>query len=159
MTVGPFCTLQLRFINTTEGRAVLHVALRAKQGSSIMCGDKNVVPEVHQVLDRIYEFANKVRSGEHLGASGKKLKNTVSIGIGGSYLGPEFVAEALRTDKASAEHAQGRTLRFLANVDPVDVARALEEFFFFYSIFYILVTSDHINAYTLTIQKLAYANN
>jgi len=114
-----------KFINKTENRAVMHIALRAPAGEQIMVAGKDVVPEVHEVLDRIYAFADKVRSGEHAGATGKKLVNVVSIGIGGSYLGPEFVYEAMRTDSACAEAAEGRSLRFLANVDPVDVSRAL----------------------------------
>ncbi|CAK9001008.1 Glucose-6-phosphate isomerase [Durusdinium trenchii] len=115
-----------KFINTTENRAVMHIALRAPKGEKILVGDVDVVPEVHEVLDRIYDFADRVRSGKHAGATGKKLTNVISIGIGGSYLGPEFVHEALRTDEAGAAAAEGRSLRFLANVDPVDVKRALE---------------------------------
>ncbi|GBG24163.1 Glucose-6-phosphate isomerase [Hondaea fermentalgiana] len=112
-------------INTTEGRAVMHMALRAPKNEKILVGDSDVVPEVHEVLDRVYAFAESVRSGEHKGATGKKIDTVISIGIGGSYLGPEFVFEALRTDETAAAAAQGRTLKFLANVDPVDVARAL----------------------------------
>ena len=115
-----------KFINTTEKRAVMHIALRAPKGEQILVAGKDVVPDVHNVLDRIYAFSDKVRSGQHKGATGKNIENVVSVGIGGSYLGPEFVYEALRTDKTSAAKAKGRTLRFLANVDPVDVARALE---------------------------------
>jgi glucose-6-phosphate isomerase len=79
------------------------------------------------VLDRVYAFAEKVRGGKlHKGATGKRLRSVVSIGIGGSYLGPEFVHEALRFDARGNAAAADRGLRFLANVDPVDVARALE---------------------------------
>jgi len=113
-------------INSTEDRAVLHVALRAPEGEEIVENGENVVPEVHRVLEKVYFFAEKVRSGSHSGATGKKLTNVISIGIGGSYLGPEFVYEALRTDKDGAVASQGRRLRFLANVDPTDVARATE---------------------------------
>ena len=114
-------------INSTEGRAVMHPALRAPRGFEGLSVDgKDVVPGVNDVLDRIFAFAAKVRSGEWKGCTGKSLKNVVSIGIGGSYLGPEFVAEALRADKVAAAAADGRTLRFLANVDPVDVTRALD---------------------------------
>lgn len=113
-------------INLTEDRAVMHVALRAPEGVRMMVDGKDVVPDVRKVVNRINEFAGKVRSGEWLGAGGKELKNVVSIGIGGSYLGPEFVSEALRTDGRGSEASAGRTLRFLANVDPVDVSRALE---------------------------------
>jgi glucose-6-phosphate isomerase len=112
--------------NPTENRAVLHCALRASKTSPIF--DKTIVQEVHQVLDRIYDFSTRVRNGTWTGCTGKKLTNVVSIGIGGSYLGPEFVHEALRFDPQAHEASKGRKLRFLANVDPVDVARALEDF-------------------------------
>ena len=113
-------------INTTEDRAVGHMALRAPRDAAIEIDGVAVVPEVHAVLDRIAAFATKVRSGEHVGATGKRLTDVVSIGIGGSYLGPEFAYEALRHDPAANAAAQGRRLRFLANVDPVDAARAME---------------------------------
>jgi glucose-6-phosphate isomerase len=113
-------------INSTEDRAVMHMALRAPKGYTFNVDGSNVVPDVQAVLDKIFEFANKVRSGEAVGATGKPLVNVVSIGIGGSYLGPEFVYEALKTSASSAESGKGRTLRFLANVDPVDVKRATE---------------------------------
>ena len=115
-------------LNATEDRAVGHIALRAPRGASIQIDGADVVPAVHAVLDRIAAFANKVRAGEHVGATGKPLTDVVSIGIGGSYLGPEFAFEALRHDPAGKAAAAGRRLRFLANVDPVDVARALEDF-------------------------------
>jgi glucose-6-phosphate isomerase len=114
-----------KVVNKTEKRAVLHMALRAAKGDQIMCGGEDVVKEVHVVLDRVWAFSDAVRSGAHLGATGSKIDLVISIGIGGSYLGPEFVFEALRTDAAAARAAEGRQLRFLANVDPVDVARAL----------------------------------
>ena len=85
-------------LNSTEDRAVGHMALRAPRGAVCMIDGANVVPAVHGVLDRIATFANAVRIGAHAGATGKKLTNVVSIGIGGSYLGVEFVAEALRCD-------------------------------------------------------------
>ncbi|QDV37901.1 glucose-6-phosphate isomerase [Tautonia plasticadhaerens] len=113
-------------INTSEGRAVLHVALRAPKGDSITLDGSDVVVEVHEVLDKIRAFSEKVRSGAWTGATGRPLTDVVSIGIGGSYLGPEFVHEALRTDPDCARAAEGRRLRFLANVDPIDVARNLE---------------------------------
>ncbi|CAM9636868.1 unnamed protein product, partial [Choristocarpus tenellus] len=113
-------------INNTENRAVLHVALRAPRDAVINLDGKNVVPEVHAVLDKISDFSARMRSGAFKGCTGKPLKNIISIGIGGSYLGPEFVYEALRTEKTAAAAASGRVLRFLANVDPVDVARAIE---------------------------------
>jgi glucose-6-phosphate isomerase len=106
-------------INTTENRAVLHMALRAKKDSCFSVDGKNVMLDVHSVLDRISRFAESVRGGKWVGATGKVLSNVVSIGIGGSYLGPEFLAEALKTDKIAKAAANGRTLRFLANVDPI----------------------------------------
>ena len=113
-------------INNTEDRAVFHIALRAPKGTSLILDGQDVVPEVHAVLDRIADFSDRVRTGKWIGATGKKLTSVVAIGIGGSFLGPEFVFEALRTDKDASAAASGRTLRFLANVDPVDIARALE---------------------------------
>lgn len=113
-------------INVTEGRAVLHVALRAKKDDVVEVDGANVVPEVHAVLDSIKAFSDNVRSGRWLGATGKPLTDIVAIGIGGSYLGPEFVFEAIRMAPAPSRAAEGRRLRFLANVDPVDVLRARE---------------------------------
>merc|ERR1719197_177208 len=112
-------------INETEGRAVLHVALRATRDQVINVDGKNQVAEVWAVLDAIKAFSDKVRSGEWKGYTGKPLTDVVCIGIGGSYLGVEFVFEALRTDPKAAEAAKGRNLHFLANVDPIDVKRAL----------------------------------
>lgn len=113
-------------INKTENRAVLHVALRAPSTSQISLDGVNVVADVHSVLNNIQSFSSRVRAGEWLGATGKPLKDVIAIGIGGSYLGPEFVFEALRMDPVAGEAASGRRLRFLANVDPVDVFRARE---------------------------------
>lgn len=113
-------------INTTEHRAVLHVALRAPRSQSIVLDGANVVDEVHGVLDHVRQFSEAVRSGAHVGVTGKPLSDVIAIGIGGSYLGPDFVAEALRTEPAAAQAAAGRRLRFLANVDPIDAARATE---------------------------------
>lgn len=114
-------------INTTENRAVLHTALRAKKSQKVMLDGKNVVDDVHHELDRIKAFSSNVRSGKHLGATGKQIKNFVAVGIGGSYLGPDFVYEALKTDMLASETGPGLgfSLHFLANVDPVDVKRAL----------------------------------
>lgn len=112
-------------INTTEDRAVLHTALRAKKGQQVIVDGKDVVPDVHSVLDKIKNFSDKVRNEEWVGVTGKPLKDVVAIGIGGSFLGPLFVHNALRTDQEAAEESRGRQLRFLANVDPIDVARAL----------------------------------
>jgi glucose-6-phosphate isomerase len=115
-------------INVTEDRPVLHVALRAPREQKIMVEGENVVKEVWDVLDKIKEFTDKVRDGEWLGVTGKPLVNVVAIGIGGSFLGPLFVHTALRTEPEAAACATGRQVRFLANVDPVDVARALNGF-------------------------------
>src|ERR1700761_7428335 len=83
-------------INKTEDRAVLHVALRAPRGESILVDGQDVVPEVHQVLDKMADFSNRVRSGAWLGQSGKRIRNVINIGIGGSDLGPVMAYEALR---------------------------------------------------------------
>ncbi|GER49630.1 glucose-6-phosphate isomerase [Striga asiatica] len=110
-------------INSTENRSVLHVALRAPRDSVINNDGKNVVPDVWQVLDKIKDFSDRVRSGAWVGVTGKLLENVIAVGIGGSFLGPLFVHTALQTDPEAAEFARGRQLRFLANVDPVDVAK------------------------------------
>ena len=117
-------------INNTEKRSVLHVALRMNETESLVVDETegDVVKNVHGVLKRINEFSKKIRLGEQRGYSGKQLKNTLAIGIGGSYLGPEFVFEALKTDQTSRKGAEGRNLKFLANVDPIDFARAMEGF-------------------------------
>jgi len=116
-------------INNTEKRSVLHVALRMRETESLVVPDSeegDAVKNVHAVLHRIHEFSQKIRTGEAKGFSGRDLKNTLIIGIGGSYLGPEFVFEALRTDEASSKGAAGRKLKFLANVDPIDFTRAID---------------------------------
>ena len=89
-------------INVTENRAVLHVALRAPRGASILVDGKNVVPDVHAVLDRMADFADRVRSGEWNGHTGKRIRNVVNIGIGGSDLGPVMAYEALRPTATAA---------------------------------------------------------
>jgi len=99
-------------INVSEDRAVLHVALRAPKGEVIKAGGHNVVPDVHDVLDRMAAFADRVRSGAWKGHTGKRIKNVINIGIGGSYLGPEMAYLALRP------HSDREiTLRFVSNVD------------------------------------------
>jgi hypothetical protein len=110
-------------INFTEERAVLHTALRASREEVVLLDGQNVVQEVHEVLDQIKEFAAGVRSGTIRGYTGKRLRNIVSVGIGGSYLGPEFLHEVLKTEPEGINAALGYSLRFLANVDPVDVER------------------------------------
>ncbi|MEM7193030.1 MAG: glucose-6-phosphate isomerase, partial [Pseudomonadota bacterium] len=99
-------------INVSEDRAVLHVALRAPRGEVIKTDGEDVVPDVHSVLDRMGAFADKVRSGEWLGHTGKRIKNVVNIGIGGSYLGPEMAYLALQpySDRSMTFH-------FVSNVD------------------------------------------
>lgn len=113
-------------INNTEGRSVLHVALRKQQGETLEVDGKDVVKDVHEVNARIADFSKKVRDGTLKGKSGKQLKNIVAIGIGGSFLGPEFVFEALRHDATCKASSQGMTLKFLANVDPIDFFRATD---------------------------------
>ncbi|HJX63290.1 MAG TPA: glucose-6-phosphate isomerase [Polyangia bacterium] len=108
-------------INVTENRAVLHVALRAPKGATILVDGKNVVPEVRAVLDKMAEFSNRVRSGEWKGQTGKRIKNVVNIGIGGSDLGPVMVCEALRPYRRD-----DLDLHFVSNVDGSHVAEALK---------------------------------
>ncbi|KAH9256611.1 hypothetical protein BASA81_005115 [Batrachochytrium salamandrivorans] len=111
--------------NPTENRQVLHTALRCARDCQRY--PPSVVGEVWDVIDRTFAYCDQIRSGELRGATGRVLKNVVSVGIGGSYLGPEFVHEALKFHpKAFTARSQRGELRFLANVDPVDVARAVE---------------------------------
>jgi glucose-6-phosphate isomerase len=109
-------------INVTENRAVLHVALRAPEGSSILVDGHNVVPDVHEVLGRMRGFAEEVRSGRWLGHTGRRVRNVVNIGIGGSDLGPAMAYTALRpySDRSM-------TFRFVSNVDGADIAEATRD--------------------------------
>jgi glucose-6-phosphate isomerase len=109
-------------INVTENRAVLHVALRAPKDASIVVDGENVVPQVHAVLERMADFANRVRSGAWKGHTGRRIRNVVNIGIGGSDLGPVMAYEALR-------HYSDRTMtfRFVSNIDGTDFAEAVRE--------------------------------
>ena len=109
-------------INVTEKRAVLHAALRAPAGDSIVVDGKNVVPEVHAVLAKMGDFADRVRSGAWKGHTGERIRNVVNIGIGGSDLGPVMAYEALR-------HYSERelTFRFVSNVDSTDFAEAVRD--------------------------------
>ena len=107
-------------INVTENRAVLHVALRAPKGASIVVDGENVVPQVHAVLDKMADFSNRVRSGTWKGHTGKRIRNVINIGIGGSDLGPVMAYEAL---KHYSERAM--TFRFVSNVDSTDFAEAV----------------------------------
>jgi glucose-6-phosphate isomerase len=109
-------------INVTEKRAVLHVALRAPKGQSIVVDGEDVVPQVHAVLDKMAGFSNRVRSGEWKGHTGKRIRNVINVGIGGSDLGPVMAYEALR-------HYSQRdmTFRFVSNVDGTDFAEATRD--------------------------------
>src|SRR5881296_1863333 len=109
-------------INTTEKRAVLHVALRAPKGASILVDGENVVPQVHTVLDKMADFSNRIRSGEWKGHTGKRIRNVINIGIGGSDLGPVMAYEALKhySDR-------GMTFRFVSNVDGTDLVEATRD--------------------------------
>jgi glucose-6-phosphate isomerase len=109
-------------INRTENRAVLHVALRAPRGASIVVDGTNVVPGVHEVLDRMAEFSNRVRGGAWKGHTGKRIRNVVNIGIGGSDLGPVMAYEAL---KSYSERSM--TFRFVSNIDGTDFAEAVHD--------------------------------
>src|SRR5882724_4538066 len=107
-------------INITENRAVLHVALRTPRGASIIVDGEYVVPQVHAVLDKMADFSNRVRSGSWKGYTGKRIRNVINIGIGGSDLGPVMAYEAL---KHYSERAM--TFRFVSNVDGTDFAEAV----------------------------------
>ncbi len=109
-------------INRTENRAVLHTALRAPRSASIVVDGENVVPKVHAVLERMANFANRLRSGEWKGHTGKRIRNVINVGIGGSDLGPVMAYEALK-------HYSDRTMtfRFVSNVDSTDFAEAVRD--------------------------------
>jgi glucose-6-phosphate isomerase len=109
-------------INITERRAVLHVALRAPRGEQILLDGKDVVREVHAVLERMSDFATRVRSGTWVGHTGKRIRHVINVGIGGSYLGPEMAYEALKPYSD-----RGLTFRFVANVDGAAFAEATRD--------------------------------
>jgi len=109
-------------INVTEERAVLHVALRAPRDERIVVDGQDVVPQVHQVLDRMADFSDRVRSGAWTGHTGKRIRNVINIGIGGSDLGPVMAYEALR-----AYAQRDLTVRFVSNVDGTDFAEATRD--------------------------------
>src|SRR5499426_1938261 len=109
-------------INVTENRAVLHIALRAPKGASIAVDGKNVVPGIHAVLDKMAAFANRIRNGEWKGHTGKRIRNVINIGIGGSDLGPAMAYEAL---KSYSDRAM--TFRFVSNVDGTDFVEATRD--------------------------------
>src|ERR1700726_4623471 len=109
-------------INVSEDRAVLHVALRMPRATSLIVDGTDVVAQVHEVLDRMADFSNRVRSGEWKGYTGKRIRNVINVGIGGSDLGPVMAYEALRfySDRAL-------TFRFVSNVDGTDFAEAVHD--------------------------------
>ena len=107
-------------INVTEDRAVLHTALRLPAHASLEVDGQDVVADVHEVLERVYAFADRVRSGEWTGVTGKRIETVVNIGIGGSDLGPVMAYEALEP-----YHQDGLTCRFISNIDPTDAAQSL----------------------------------
>src|SRR6266540_7277072 len=109
-------------INITEKRAVLHVALRAPKGASIVVDGLNVVPQVHAVLDKMADFSNRVRSGAWMGHTGRRIRPVINIGIGGPDLGPVMACEALKHYSARA-----MTFRFVSNVDGTDFAEATRD--------------------------------
>src|ERR1700746_2521680 len=109
-------------INITENRAALHVALRAPRRATVFVDGENVVPRVHAVLDRMTQFCNRVRSGEWKGHTGKRIRNIVNIGIGGSDLGPVMAYEALKHDSE-----RSMTFRFVSNVDGIDFVEATHD--------------------------------
>lgn len=109
-------------INVTEKRAVLHVALRAPRGASIVVDGENVVPKVHAVLDKMTDFSDRVRSGVWKGHTGKRIRNVINIGIGGSDLGPVMAYEALK-----AYSDRDMTFRFVSNIDGTDFAEAVRD--------------------------------
>jgi len=109
-------------INVTEDRAVLHAALRLPRDASLVVDGVDVVPEVHKVLDKVYAFANKVRRGDWVGVTGKRIETVVNIGIGGSDLGPVMVHEALQPYLLP-----GLKARFVSNIDPTDVAEKTKD--------------------------------
>jgi glucose-6-phosphate isomerase len=109
-------------INVTENRAVLHVALRAPRDQSIFVDGENVVPEVHAVLDKMANFSNRVRSGAWTGYTGKRMRNIINIGIGGSDLGPSMAYDALKyySDR-------NLTMRFVSNIDGNEFVEATRD--------------------------------
>src|SRR5215213_1087244 len=109
-------------INVTEDRAVLHIALRLPSDASLVVDGADAVPQVHEVLEKVYAFASKVRSGEWTGVTGKRIETVVNIGIGGSDLGPVMVYEALQPYVQ-----EGLTARFISNIDPTDVAEKTKD--------------------------------
>jgi len=108
-------------INVTEDRAVLHTALRAPLGTELIVDGQDVVADVHEVLSRMAAFADRVRSGDWLGATGERIRTVINIGIGGSHLGPEMAERALR-----AYAHPDIECRFVSNIDGADITAALD---------------------------------
>ena len=109
-------------INITEDRAVLHTALRRPATDTLKVDGQDVIADVHEVLEKIYAFANRVRSGEWTGITGKRIETVVNIGIGGSDLGPVMVYEALKPYVQ-----EGLACRFISNIDPTDCAEKVKD--------------------------------
>ncbi|VEI12765.1 glucose-6-phosphate isomerase [Trueperella bialowiezensis] len=109
-------------INVTENRAVLHTALRREKGDEVFVDGENVVPEVHEVLERMFAFADSVRDGSWTGVTGKPIKTVVNVGIGGSDLGPVMAYEALKPYVQ-----EGLECRFISNIDPTDVGETVKD--------------------------------
>ena len=109
-------------INVTEDRAVLHTALRLPSSASLTVDGQDVVADVHEVLGRAYAFAERVRSGEWTGVTGRRIETVVNIGIGGSDLGPVMAYEAL-----APYRQDGLTCRFISNIDPTDAGQTLAD--------------------------------
>jgi glucose-6-phosphate isomerase len=135
-------------INSTEGRRVLHRALRMEKEESLMIDGVDVVKDVHEVLDRVKEFSEKVRGSTKTGYTGKKLKTFISIGIGGSYLGGDFIYNSLKTHPVYEKNSEGMELRFLANVCPIDFKRATKGIDFEETLF-IVISKTFTTAETL----------
>ncbi|WP_182354130.1 glucose-6-phosphate isomerase [Flaviflexus huanghaiensis] len=138
-------------INVTEDRAVLHTALRAPRGTETIVDGENVVDEVHEVLDRVYAFAEKVRSGEWVGATGRPIETVVNIGIGGSDLGPVMAYEALKPYLQ-----EDLEVRFISNIDPTDAGEKLAGLDPETTLF-IIVSKTFTTLETLTNAKVARA--
>ncbi|MCL1906585.1 MAG: glucose-6-phosphate isomerase [Propionibacteriaceae bacterium] len=136
-------------MNVTENRRVLHTALRRPRGDSLEVDGIDIIPQIHEVLDQVYAFAEKVRSGAWVGASGKKIRTVVNIGIGGSDLGPAMVYEALRP--YAKENLE---CRFVSNIDPSDLAEKVSDLDPETTLF-IVVSKTFTTLETLTNARLA----
>ena len=134
-------------INTTEGRKVLHTKLRQDISKEKWLDEDDLA--VREVQERIKQFSTDVRNEKHIGYTGKKLRNIVSIGIGGSSLGPEAIFEALRTDTWCAHASKGMQLKFLSNVDPVDFKRCVDDSMDIEETLFIVVSKTFTTAETM----------